>query len=366
MTFFCDLKPVGVLIKPYMALLCSCGGCLYLHGMKVYLKKYPWESIIITMKKKVFNIIQIGEEGDTPSLIFDYVLMANIILNILVVILETFDQFNEYHRLFWIIEIVTTAFFCVEYVLRIWTADLLYPESGSGKARMKFIVSFDGLVCLFTILPVFFFSGMVVFRMLRVVRILHLFRLNKRYDSFHVIASVIKEKSRQILSSLFIIFVLMLAGSICMYNAEHAAQPEVFKNAFSGFWWCVTTILTIGYGDIYPVTITGTILAIILSFLGVGAVAIPTGIISAGFVERFTRDANATKEFTDIGHIGEIFVDDNNELIGKTIDEIQKEYGMMIYLVMRDELSVLAERSLKVQKGDILITRSDKIVKPVD
>ncbi len=334
--------------------------------MKVYLKKYPWESIIITMKKKVFNIIQIGEEGDTPSLIFDYVLIANIILNILVVILETFEQLDEYHRLFLIVEIVTTAFFCVEYVLRIWTADLLYPESGSGKARFKFIISFDGLVCLFTILPVFFFSGMVVFRMLRVVRILHLFRLNKKYDSFHVIASVIKEKSRQILSSLFIIFVLMLAGSICMYNAEHAAQPDVFKNAFSGFWWCVTTILTIGYGDIYPVTITGTILAIILSFLGVGAVAIPTGIISAGFVERFTRDANATKEFTDIGHIGEIFVDDNNELIGKTIDEIQKEYGMMIYLVMRDELSVLAERSLKVQKGDILITRSDKIVRPVD
>lgn len=318
------------------------------------------------MKKKIFSIIQIGEEGDTPSLIFDYVLMANIILNILVVILETFDQLSAYSTLFWIVEIVTTAFFCVEYVLRIWTADLLYPESDGAKARLKFILSFDGLVCLFTILPVFFFSGMVVFRMLRVVRILHLFRLNKKYDSFHVIASVIKEKSRQILSSLFIIFVLMLAGSICMYNAEHAAQPEVFKNAFSGFWWCVTTILTIGYGDIYPVTITGTILAIILSFLGVGAVAIPTGIISAGFVERFTRDANATKEFTDIGHIGEVFVDDNHELLGKTIDEIQSEYGMMVYLVMRDGLSVLAERSLRVSEGDILITRSDKIVRPVD
>ena len=100
------------------------------------------------MKKKVFNIIQIGEEGDTPSLIFDYVLMANIILNILVVILETFEQFNEYHKLFWIIEIVTTAFFCVEYVLRIWTADLLYPASGSGKARFKFIISFFSSVFL--------------------------------------------------------------------------------------------------------------------------------------------------------------------------------------------------------------------------
>ena len=318
------------------------------------------------MKRKVFNIIQIGEEGDTPSLIFDYVLMVNIILNILVVILETFDEFSSYMRLFWIIEVITTAFFSVEYVLRIWTADLLYPEYESMKARLKFILSFDGLVCLFTILPVIFFSGMVVFRMLRVVRILHLFRLNKKYDSFHVIASVIKEKSRQIMSSLFIIFVLMLAGSVCMYNAEHAAQPEVFKNAFSGFWWCATTMLTIGYGDIYPVTTMGTILAIILSFLGVGAVAIPTGIISAGFVERFTRDANATKEFTDIGHIGEIFVDENSELLGMTIDDIQKEYGMLVYLVMRDDLSALAERSLEIREGDILITKSDKIVRPVD
>ncbi len=315
------------------------------------------------MKKRIFDIIQIGEEGDTPSLIFDYVLMVNIILNILVVILETFDQLASYGRLFLAVEIVTTVFFCVEYVLRLWTADILYPESSSVRSRVKFFFSFDGLVCLLTIIPAFFLSGMVMFRMLRVVRVLHLFRLNKKYDSFHVIASVIKEKSRQILSSLFIIFVLMLAGSICMYNAEHAAQPEVFKNAFSGFWWCVTTILTIGYGDIYPVTITGTILAIILSFLGVGAVAIPTGIISAGFVERFTRESNATKEFHDIGHIGEIFADENSELIGKSIDEIQKEYGMMIYLVMRNELSVLAERSLKVEAGDILITRTDKIRK---
>ena len=148
-----------------------------------------------------------------------------------------------------------------------------------------------------------------------------------------------------------------------MYNAEHDAQPEVFRNAFSGFWWSVTTILTIGYGDIYPVTTLGIIMATIISFLGVGAVAIPTGIISAGFVERFTRDANATKEFTDIGNIGEIYINEDSELLYKTIDEIQKEYGMFIYLVIRDDLSVLAENSLTVYEGDILVTRSDKIRK---
>ena len=315
------------------------------------------------MKEKVYNVIQTAEKGDKHSLIFDYILMANIVLNILVVVLETFDQLSAYTRIFWMVEIITTIFFCVEYVLRIWTAEFLYTDCSRKMARVKFIFSFDGLVCLFTIIPVFFFSGMVVFRMLRVVRILHLFRINKKYDSFNVIASVIKERSRQIFSSLFIIFVLMLAGSICMYNAEHAAQPEVFKNAFSGFWWSVTTILTIGYGDIYPVTTVGTILATILSFLGVGAVAIPTGIISAGFVERFSRDANATKEFNDLEHIGEIFVDENSELLYKTIDEIQKEYSMMIYLIMREDLPIIAERSLTVYEGDILITVSDKIRK---
>ena len=315
------------------------------------------------MKKTIFNIIQIGDKTNKPSLIFDYVLILNIVLNILVVILETFSEFQAYQTTLRTVEVVTTLFFCVEYILRIWTADLLYAEKTPAKARLRFLVSYDGIVDFLTIVPVFFFSGMVVFRMLRVVRILHLFRLNAKYDSFSVIGSVLKERSKQILSSLFIIFVLMLAGSICMYNAEHEAQPEVFKNAFSGFWWSVTTMLTIGYGDIYPVTTVGTILATILSFLGVGAVAIPTGIISAGFVERFTRDANETKKFQDVGSIGEIYIGENSELLNKTIDEIQKEYDMMIYLVIRNELSVLAERTLKVNEGDILITRSEKLRK---
>ena len=83
---------------------------------------------------------------------------------------------------------------------------------------------------------------------------------------------------------MFIILVLMLGSSLCMYSLEHDAQPEVFKNAFSGVWWSVSTLLTIGYGDIYPITPAGKAMGIFITFLGVGMVAIPTGIISAGFV----------------------------------------------------------------------------------
>lgn len=123
-----------------------------------------------------------------------------------------------------------------------------------SRATIRFLVSFDGIVDLLTIIPAFFLSGFVIFRMLRVSRVFHLFRLNAKYDSFNVITTVLYEKRNQIISSVFIVLILMLASSLCMYSVEHDAQPEVFRNAFSGIWWSMSTLLTIGYGDIYPIT----------------------------------------------------------------------------------------------------------------
>ncbi|MFR2510874.1 MAG: ion transporter [Lachnospira eligens] len=87
--------------------------------------------------------------------------------------------------------------------------------------------------------------------MFRVIRILRIFRVNSYYDALNVITEVIRRKRDQILSSVFIIVMLIIASSLCMYSLEHEAQPEVFKNAFSGIWWSVSTLLTVGYGDIY-------------------------------------------------------------------------------------------------------------------
>lgn len=135
------------------------------------------------------------------------------------------------------IELITILIFCVEYLMRIWTADCLYPDKAKGKAVLKFLLSYDGVIDLLTILPFFFLSGFVAFRMLRVVRIFNLFRINTQYDSFNVITTVLYDKKNQILSSVFIILVLMLSSSLCMYGAEHEVQPDQFKNAFSGIWW---------------------------------------------------------------------------------------------------------------------------------
>ncbi len=183
--------------------------------------------------------------------------------------------------------------FAVEYILRVWTSQYLYPEKSKAKAALSFALSASGLIDLFSFLPyflpVFFPAGAVAFRMFRVIRIFKLFRVNAQYDAFNVIVDVIKEKKNQLISSMCIVMIFMLAASMCMYSVEHEAQPEQFQNAFSGLWWSASTLLTIGYGDVYPITTVGKMLAILISFLGVGLVAIPTGIISAAFVDRYSH-----------------------------------------------------------------------------
>ena len=308
-------------------------------------------------RKRLFDIIQIGNTSDRPSRYFDIFIAVVIIANISVLFLETFQSLSEYFGLFDAIDNITVSIFIVEYILRIWTADFLFPEQKRGVAIFRFITSANGIIELLTILPFFFLSGMVVFRMLRVVRIFHLFRLNSHYDSFSVIRTVLNEKKNQILSSLFIIFIVIMASSLLMYNVENKVQPESFENAFSGLWWSVSTILTIGYGDIYPVTILGKILGVLISFLGVFAVALPTGIISAGFVEQYQEmkaaERSGSADLDMPTH--NVIVDIDSRWIGKSSQELEEEFGLMLILVRRGRNVVKPTEAYHVEVGDMLV-----------
>ncbi|QFJ54793.1 ion transporter [Pseudobutyrivibrio xylanivorans] len=311
-------------------------------------------------KQEIFNIIQIGNKDDIPSHAFDIFITITICLNILVMVLQTYEQFSALFPFFDLVSLITIIIFCVEYGLRIWTADLLYPELPHGKAIKKFLLSYDGIVDLFTILPFFFLSGFVAFRILRIVRIFHLFRINGQYDSFAVIFSVLKEKRNQVLSSLVIVMILMLASSIGIYYAEHDAQPHAFKNAFSGIWWSVSTLLTVGYGDIYPITTPGRIMAICTGFLGVGVVAIPTGIISAGFVEHYSRMKLMTN-FAKDEHIDmlTVHITEGHCWSGLKISEIGTPDHFFPAILMRDGESLIPIDSLELKNGDTVILAAE-------
>lgn len=307
-------------------------------------------------RKRIFEIIQIGNREDFPSRAFDIFIVTAIVLNIAVLILDTFDQLSAYDGVFRTVEIVTILIFCVEYALRIWTADLLYPEEKKkSRAILKFIFSFDGLVDLLTILPFFFLSGMGAVRFLRVARIFHLFRINTQYESFQVITSVLKEKRNAILYSVFIIVVLILASSLTMYSVEHAAQPEVFKNAFSGIWWSVSTVFTVGYGDIYPVTVLGRVMGVIITFLGVGAVAIPTGILSAGFVEHYSRLQRSVEAAEYKNSSAVILADKASPYAGRRVKEIEEMNAVCVTALIRGELVIVPEDTVRIEEGDVLL-----------
>ena len=164
------------------------------------------------------------------------------------------------------------------------------------------------------------------------------------------------------MSSVFIIIVLMVASSLCMYSVEHVAQPDVFQNAFSGIWWAASTLLTVGYGDIYPVTTLGKFFGIMIAFLGVGMVAIPTGIISAGFVEQYTR-LTELGDFADEHdvHFIEIVLKAKDQWVGKMIKDLGLPAGTMVALIERGEDNIIPKGNVKLLEGDVLVLGSESL-----
>ena len=313
------------------------------------------------LRKRIFNIVEIGSGEDVPSIIFDRFIVVVIGINLFVTLAQTFEQMDPYMPVLNALELITILIFIVEYILRIWTADYLYPEEPvRWKCRLKFILSAYGLIDLFAIvpyfLPIIFPAGAVAFRIFRVIRIFRLFKINSRYDAYNVITKVLKDKKNQLISSMCMIMILMLASSLCMYSLEHEAQPENFKNAFSGIWWSVSTLLTVGYGDIYPVTVAGKIMAIISSFLGVGMVAVPTGIISAGFVEQYT-EMKVMGDLPEDGGLKYVTsrIKKDSEWEGMGMNEVRLMPDMVPVMVIRGEDKLPAAPELKLEEDDLVI-----------
>lgn len=241
------------------------------------------------IKKRIFEIIQASTEYDLASKIFDVCLIVLVLINVCLVIADTFNLPDKIKSVSYYIEVVSVIIFTIEYFLRIWTADLLYPNKNWFVAKIKYIFSFLAIIDLLAILP-FYLPFLItidlrVLRMLRIIRLFRVFKINRYTNALSSIVKVFKNKQNELLSSIFVVLLLMIVASVLMYSVENKAQPEVFRNAFDALWWALATLTTVGYGDIYPITILGKILSAIIAILGIGLVAVPTGIISAGFME---------------------------------------------------------------------------------
>jgi voltage-gated potassium channel len=260
-------------------------------------------------KKKIFEVLYTNDSDKSNAgiwyLLDDYFISGLILLNVAAIMLQSFDPvYQNYKTLFFIFEVFSVVVFSLEYIFRIWVVDLKYPKEPAWKAKLGYIFSFMGLVDLLAILPFYLpFLIKIDLRFLRILRLLRLFRIFKlaHYsESIRLVGAVIKDKKDELGITLFGTFILLLVTSTLMYEIENPYQPEQFPNIFASFWWAVATLTTIGYGDVYPITAWGKFLAGLTAIFGIGLVAIPTGLISVGFMEEIDKKNKKKKQQPDI------------------------------------------------------------------
>lgn len=243
-----------------------------------------------TARRTVYHML--GGEGHDDRLVkvIDWFLIVMIVLNVIAVVLESMEHLAIAHGpAFHVFDLFSVAVFSIEYVLRLWTAVELdepryrHPVWG----RLRWMVSPMAIVDLLSVLP--FYLGMFVemdLRAIRVLRVLRVFKLGRYSMAINVMVAVARQEARAIGAVLFVIAVVLVFTSALMYLFEHRAQPHVFADIPTSMWWSVVTLTTLGYGDMVPITPLGRLLGGLTAVLGIGMIALPTGVLASGFSEQ--------------------------------------------------------------------------------
>jgi len=267
------------------------------------------------IKRDISEIIEISEPGsdfEKISKIFDAFILSLILTNIIAVVLGTVSAVRiKYSDFLYYFEIVSVIIFSIEYILRL----VVCTENGKFKqlaqkenifsnliARLHYIVSpfavIDILAILPFYLPMFISFDLRFIRILRLFRILRLLKASRYTRSIKAIGRVIQQKKMELLTTFVMMLMMLLMASSFMFYVENQAQPKIFSSIPATMWWGIATLTTVGYGDVYPITLLGKLLAGLIAVLGIGIVALPSGILASGLIPEFE---NLKEGFVDKG-----------------------------------------------------------------
>jgi voltage-gated potassium channel len=241
---------------------------------------------------RTYQILE-GTTSDVATRAFQIFIMALISVNVLMVLIET-EEFlaKQFQGFFYTFEVFSVTIFTIEYAGRILVCKQDPKYQGKRFARLRFVLTPMMLIDLAAILPFFLPFVVTDVRFIRIIRLLRLFRLFKlaRYsEPMQTLGDVLKTKAGDLSVAFFLLFIVLIFASSLMYNVEHEAQPEVFSSIPASMWWGVVTLTTIGYGDVYPITTAGKLVAAGIAILGIAVYAIPTGIMASAFTEEMRK-----------------------------------------------------------------------------
>ena len=227
------------------------------------------------MKAQVYNFLN---ESFLGSVLLTVLIFASVII---------FSIETEYPKmkLFQHLNMGVALIFMAEYIARIWTAD--FNKTERLKPRLSYIFSFYGIIDLIAFLPILLFpaiSGSTVLRLLRIIRLVQIMKIRAFSKAIKQVSSALSRSKNELFISLSVSIALVFVGAVIMYIVEGTAQPEAFGSVPRALWWSIATLTTVGYGDVYPITALGKVVAAFVAFIGIAAVAMPAGILAAAFI----------------------------------------------------------------------------------
>ncbi|MFV2093069.1 MAG: cyclic nucleotide-gated ion channel, partial [Hyphomicrobiales bacterium] len=243
---------------------------------------------------RVYEILEEGVVGGLLARIVARSLVLLIIINVAAVVLQTVETIERAQaRLFLAIEIVSIVIFTVEYVLRIWVADLQVPlrHLSPWRARLKYVVQPGAIIDFLAIFPFFLglFFAVGDWRYLRIFRLVRFLKLARYSPGLRSLIDAVASESRALVATLVIMFGLVLTAAAALFVVEQRVQPEAFGSIQAAMWWAVATLTTVGYGDVVPVTVLGRIIGGVVMVFGLAMFAIPIGIVATAFSQQIHR-----------------------------------------------------------------------------
>jgi len=238
-------------------------------------------------------------------------------LNVICIVLESISELDLLYRTqFFAIEIVSTVIFALEYSLRLWSCVESETENKAPmKSRIKYVLSPLAIVDLLAFLPSILqliFPG-IDLRFLRVLRLLRVFKLTRYFTSFELLLNVLYEERKNLAGIFFLLLVILTLAASALYLVERDIQQDKFGSIPQAMWWAIAALTTVGYGDVYPLSAAGKILGSLVTIVGIGMVALPSGILASAFSEQMRRKRESLQ----------LAIDD--ALVDGTIDETEKK-----------------------------------------
>ena len=249
------------------------------------------------MRKRIYEIIEPAQGNDKISLLYDIIMLIAIAVSIIPL------MFVEDNLAFRIIEQVTVSFFIIDYLLRWITAD--YRLAKKGGSFLLYPFTGWAIIDLLSILPVFSIlgQGFKIVRLTRLLRILRLFKFIRYTDKIQVLGRVVRKEKDVLLTVLVIAIFYVFLTALIMFNAEPHMNPvtgaPTFASFFDALYWATVTLTTVGYGDLTPVSDIGRFVSMLSSLFGVAIIALPSGVITASYLEELRANKNDSNDAHD-------------------------------------------------------------------